>query len=262
MILNTIHQHKLIEVAAAKQATPPAELAARLADLEDQPRGFARALRTVAESGWTAIIAEVKKGSPSKGIIRADFDPIEIAECYQNNGAACLSVLTDEQFFHGHLRYLQLIREQVSLPLLRKDFICDPYQITEARVAGADAILLIAAMLELDQLRDFSAAAQELGLDVLLEVHNETELDAALQTDCELIGINNRNLNTFVTELETTERLAPLIPRDRLIVAESGIHQRQDLLRLTAAGAGAFLIGESLMREADIGAKLRSLLAD
>lgn len=262
MILQKILQHKLTEVAAARLASPPAELAARLADLEDQPRGFVRALRAAVESGWTAIIAEVKKGSPSKGIIRSDFDPLEIAECYQNNGAACLSVLTDEHFFHGHLRYLHLIREQVSLPLLRKDFICDPYQITEARVAGADAILLIAAMLELNQLLDFSAAARELGLDVLLEVHNEAELEMALQTDCEMIGINNRNLNTFVTELATTERLAPLIPRERLVVAESGIHLRQDILRLTSAGAKAFLVGESLMREADIGAKLRSLLED
>jgi indole-3-glycerol phosphate synthase len=262
MILQKILQHKLTEVAAARLASPPAELAARLADLEDQPRGFVRALRAAVESGWTAIIAEVKKGSPSKGIIRSDFDPLEIAECYQNNGAACLSVLTDEHFFHGHLRYLHLIREQVSLPLLRKDFICDPYQITEARVAGADAILLIAAMLELNQLLDFSAAAGELGLDVLLEVHNEAELEMALQTDCEMIGINNRNLNTFVTELATTECLAPLIPRERLVVAESGIHLRQDILRLTSAGAKAFLVGESLMREADIGAKLRSLLED
>jgi indole-3-glycerol phosphate synthase len=262
MILQKILQHKLTEVAAARLASPPAELAARLADLEDQPRGFVRALRAAVESGWTAIIAEVKKGSPSKGIIRSDFDPLEIAECYQNNGAACLSVLTDEHFFHGHLRYLHLIREQVSLPLLRKDFICDPYQITEARVAGADAILLIAAMLELNQLLDFSAAARELGLDVLLEVHNEAELEMALQTDCEMIGINNRNLNTFVTELATTERLAPLIPRERLVVAESGIHLRQDILRLTSAGAKAFLVGESLMREADIGAKLRSLQED
>jgi len=262
MILDEIHQHKRQEVAAAKLATPQSELTARLAELEDQPRGFARALRVAVDSGWTAVIAEVKKGSPSKGIIRPDFDPLEIAECYQTHGATCLSVLTDESFFYGHLRYLQLIREQVSLPLLRKDFICDPYQIIEARVAGADAVLLIAAMLETSQLIEFAAAARELGLDVLLEVHNEVELAAALQTDCELIGINNRNLSTFVTDLAVTELLAPLIPSGRLIVAESGINQRQDVLRLNAAGASAFLIGESLMREADIGAKLHSLLID
>ena len=262
MILDKIHQHKRQEVAAAKLATPPAELMARLADLEGQPRGFARALRAAAESGWTAVIAEVKKGSPSKGIIRPDFDPLEIAECYQEYGATCLSVLTDESFFYGHLRYLQLIREQVFLPLLRKDFICDPYQITEARVAGADAVLLIAAMLETSQLVDFAAAARELTLDVLLEVHNEIELESALLTDCELIGINNRNLSTFVTDLTVTERLAPLVPSERLVVAESGIHQREDILRLSAAGASAFLVGESLIRESDIGAKLNSLMVD
>jgi len=262
MILDKIHQHKRQEVAAAKLATSAAELTARLADLEDQPRGFARALRAAAESGWTAVIAEVKKGSPSKGIIRTDFDPLEIAQCYQEHGATCLSVLTDESFFYGHLRYLQLIREQVSLPLLRKDFICDPYQITEARVAGADAVLLIAAMLEPSQLVEFAAAARELNLDVLLEVHNEAELESALLTDCELIGINNRNLSTFVTDLTVTERLAPLIPSERLVVAESGIHQREDVLRLSAAGASAFLVGESLMRESDIGAKLNSLMVD
>jgi len=262
MILDKIHQHKRQEVAAAKLATPPADLTARLVDLEEQPRGFARALRAAAESGWTAVIAEIKKGSPSKGIIRPDFDPLEIAECYQEHGATCLSVLTDESFFYGHLRYLQLIREQVSLPLLRKDFICDPYQITEARVAGADAVLLIAAMLETGQLVEFAAAARELTLDVLLEVHNETELESALLTDCELIGINNRNLSTFVTDLTVTERLAPLIPSERLVVAESGIHRREDVLRLSAAGASAFLVGESLMRESDIGAKLKSLMVD
>lgn len=262
MILDKIHQHKRQEVAAAKLATSAAELTARLADLEDQPRGFARALRAAAESGWTAVIAEVKKGSPSKGIIRTDFDPLEIAQCYQEHGATCLSVLTDERFFYGHLRFLNLIREQVSLPLLRKDFICDPYQITEARVAGADAILLIAAMLETGQLVDYAAAAGELNLDVLLEVHNEAELESALLTDCELIGINNRNLGTFVTDLAVTERLAPLIPSERLVVAESGIHQREDILRLSAAGASAFLVGESLMRESDIGAKLNLLMTD
>jgi indole-3-glycerol phosphate synthase len=171
-------------------------------------------------------------------------------------------VLTDERFFLGHLRYLGLIREQVRLPLLRKDFICDPYQIVEARCAGADAVLLIAAMLELEQLRDFAALARELGLDVLLEVHDEAELETALQTDCELIGINNRDLRTFVTDLATTERLLPLIPPGRFVVAESGIHNRADIQRLQTAGADAFLIGESLMREADIEAKLRELLGN
>lgn len=260
MILETIVAHKQTEVAAAKAQEPLAELRRRVGDLEDQPRGFARALRTMRESGGTPLIAEVKKGSPSKGIIRADFDPIEIAEIYQRHGATCLSVLTDQEFFYGHLRYLGLIREQVSLPLLRKDFICDPYQIVQARVAGADAVLLIAAMLETAQLIDYAAEAAELGLDVLLEVHDEVELEQALATPVELIGINNRNLKTFVTDLGTSERLARLIPAERLIVAESGINCRADIERLQRAGAGAFLIGESLMREADIGAKLAELL--
>jgi indole-3-glycerol phosphate synthase len=259
-ILQKIVAHKHDEVAAAQAKFPLARLRDRLALVEDQPRGFIRALRTMHESGGTAIIAEVKKGSPSKGIIRPDFDPLTIAETYQQHGATCLSVLTDEKFFLGHLGYLGLIREQVSLPLLRKDFICDPYQIVEARAFGADAILLIAAMLDLQQLRDFAALAAELHLDVLLEVHDETELELALQTDCELIGINNRSLRTFVTDLGTTERLRPLIPADRFVVAESGINSRADIERLLTAGAGAFLIGEALMREADIVAKLQELL--
>jgi indole-3-glycerol phosphate synthase len=259
-ILQQIFAHKRSEVAAARAAAPLAELQARLGDREDQPRGFERALRDAALSGWTPVIAEVKKGSPSKGVIRPDFDPLEIAAIYQDNGATCLSVLTDEHFFLGHLRYLALIREQVALPLLRKDFIFDEYQIFEAAAGGADAILLIAAMLEPAQLAELLGVAGELYLDVLLEVHDERELAMALATDCGLIGINNRSLHTFVTDLETTERLAPLIPAERLIVAESGIHSRTDIVRLQSAGAGAFLVGESLMREEDVGAKLQELL--
>jgi indole-3-glycerol phosphate synthase len=261
-ILRTIVARKKQEVAAAKASFPLSRLQESLALLEDQPRGFLRALRATADSGWTTIIAEVKKGSPSKGIIRADFDPLAVAEIYQENGACCLSVLTDEHFFYGHLRNLGLIREAVSLPLLRKDFICDPYQIVEARVAGADAILLIAAMLDGGQLHEFLVQAAELQLDVLLEVHDEGELETALRTDCPLIGINNRSLRTFVTDLATTERLLPQIPADRFVVAESGLHNRSDIMRLQQAGARGFLIGEALMREDDIGAKLRELLAD
>jgi len=259
-ILKNIVARKQEEVAAAKAATSASELKARINDLEDVPRGFERHLREAAASNWTAIIAEVKKGSPSRGVIRPDFDPLEIAEIYQDNGATCLSVLTDEHFFMGHLRFLALIRETVSLPLLRKDFICDPFQIYEASAAGADAILLIAAMLDLNQLREFHAIAKELHLDVLLEVHDEAEMELALQTDCTLIGVNNRNLRTFVTDFTTTGRLARMMPAERLLVAESGINSRADILRLQADGAGAFLIGESLMREEDIGAKLRELL--
>ncbi|HIJ97430.1 MAG TPA: indole-3-glycerol phosphate synthase TrpC [Desulfuromonadales bacterium] len=259
-ILKKIVAHKQIEVAAAQSSSSISDLLVRIGDLEDVPRGFERHLREAVASDWTAIIAEVKKGSPSKGIIREDFDPLEIAEIYQNNGATCLSVLTDEHFFMGNLRYLALIREAVSLPLLRKDFICDPYQIYEARAAGADAILLIAAMLDLNQLRDFHALARELQLDVLLEVHDEAEMELALKTDCTLIGVNNRNLRTFVTDLGTTGRLARMITSNRLLVAESGIHHRADIDRLAADGAQAYLIGESMMREADIGSKLQELL--
>jgi indole-3-glycerol phosphate synthase len=259
VILDQIAEYKRQEVALAKVRRPLASLQNGVRELEDQPRGFLRALRATADSGWTAVIAEVKKGSPSKGVIRADFDPLAIAEIYQDHGASCLSVLTDEHFFMGHLMYLGKIREIVNLPLLRKDFICDPYQIYEARVAGADAILLIAAMLDARQLAEYNALATELHLDVLLEVHNEAEVEMALATGCELIGINNRNLQTFVTDLATTERLMPLIPSDRYVVAESGINCRADILRLQRAGAQGFLVGESLMREDDIASKLKEL---
>jgi len=262
MILDKIAEHKRQEVALAKSRRSLASLRQGIDDLEDQPRGFLRALRATADSGWTSVIAEVKKGPPSKGVIREDFDPVTIAETYQANGATCLSVLTDENFFMGHLLYLAKIREVVSLPLLRKDFICDPYQIYEARVAGADAILLIAAMLDAVQLAEYNALAAELQLDVLLEVHDEAELELALATGCELIGINNRNLQTFATDLATTERLLPLIPFGHFVVAESGIACRADVLRLQRCGAQGFLVGESLMREADIGFKLRELQRD
>ena len=261
-ILKTIVARKREELAAARAAMPLAALKGRVANLEEPPRGFVRALRACVESGWTAVIAEVKKGSPSKGVIRADFDPIAIAEIYAQHGAACLSVLTDERFFNGHLRFLSLIREQVRLPLLRKDFLYDRYQLWEAREAGADAVLLIAAMLEPAQVADLVAEAAEIGLDVLLEVHDERELEMALQVPVELVGINNRDLRTFHTDLAVTERLAPRIPAERLVVAESGIASRADVQRLQTAGAKVFLIGECLMRAADIGAKLEELLTD
>ncbi|PLX98609.1 MAG: indole-3-glycerol phosphate synthase TrpC [Desulfuromonas sp.] len=261
-ILQQIVAHKHEEVAAAKEALPLARLEANLTQIEDPTRGFIRALRTRVASGRTAMITEVKKGSPSKGVIREDFDPLQIAQTYEQHGASCLSVLTDEKYFLGHLRNLQLIRKAVKLPLLRKDFICDPYQIVEARVAGADAVLLIAAMLDAEQIHRFAALAADLQLDVLLEVHDEAELEVALESDIELIGINNRNLRTFVTDLGTTERLMQRIPEDRFVVSESGVNSRADIERLQTAGARAFLVGESLMREADIGAKLDELVGD
>lgn len=260
MILEQILEHKKGEVAEAQRGVPLPELQARLQGLPE-PRGFAGALRSKAAAG-TAIIAEVKKGSPSKGLIRADFDPVAIAAGYERAGAACLSVLTDREFFLGDLAFLPQIAETVNLPLLRKDFVVDPYQIYEARVHRADAVLLIAAALDLAQLQEYALLALDLGLDALVEVHDETELEAALQVPAPLIGINNRNLNTFQTDLATTERLLPLIPDDRLVVSESGIRTRQDIVRLQNAGAEAFLVGESLMREDDFETKLQSLLQD
>lgn len=259
MILDKIAKHKRQEVEQAKSHRSLESLQRGIDELEGQTRGFLRALRATADSDLIAVIAEVKKGSPSKGVIREDFDPLAIAQAYQENGATCLSVLTDEHFFMGHLSYLEKIREIVNLPILRKDFICDPYQIYEARFAGADAVLLIAAMLDAGQLTEYNALAAELRLDVLLEVHDEAELEIALTTGCELIGINNRNLQTFETDLATTERLLTLIPAGHFVVAESGIACRTDVLRLQKAGAKGFLVGESLMREVDIGLKLREL---
>ncbi len=256
--LKKIVDHKREELRARMAGASLEELRRRVGDIPES-RGFEAALRRAAAAGETAIIAEVKKGSPSRGLIRADFDPVGIARIYEANGAACLSVLTDERFFMGSLDYLSRIRDAVALPLLRKDFILDAYQIYEARCAGADAVLLIAAILDLPRIIDFTELARELALDVLLEVHDESEMETALRTDCTLVGVNNRNLRTFVTDLDTTRRLAGMVPPDRLLVAESGISSRTDVERLSAYGAGAFLIGESLMREEDVGSKLREL---
>lgn len=258
MILDEILEHKVKVVEAARQALPLVDLKARLRDA-GEIRPFAAALQRRAKSN-TAVIAEVKKGSPSKGVIRPDFDPLTIARCYERAGAACLSVLTDEKFFHGRLDYLTEIRQVVELPLLRKEFIVDPYQVFEARVFGADAILLIAAALDDARLSDLAGLAADLKMDVLLEIHDEIELERALRVSTPMVGINNRDLKTFHTDLAVTERLLPLLPADRLVVSESGIRTRADIRRLQKAGASAFLIGESLVREKDIEGKLSSLL--
>lgn len=260
MILDRILEHKRIEVEQQRRTVPLTALQESIAR-RGATRGFATALRRQAAVG-TAIIAEVKKGSPSKGIIRADFDPCDIAKRYQAAGATCLSVLTDAEFFMGELSYLEAIQKEVSLPLLRKDFVVDAYQIYQARAAGADAVLLIAAALTQDALAEFISLATDLTLDVLLEVHNQAELERALQFPVELIGINNRDLKTFHTDLAVTERLLPRIPTDRLVVAESGIASRADICRLQRAGAKAFLVGESLMRITDFEHKLQELLHD
>jgi len=258
-VLSEICDRKRAHVAARKQAMPEATLRRRL-DNAPPPRGFADALaRRVGEAQY-GLIAEIKKASPSKGLIRADFDPPALARAYLAGGAACLSVLTDEPYFQGSDDYLVAAREAVPLPVLRKDFIVDPYQVVESRALGADCILLIMACLDDAEARDLASAAQGLGLDVLVEVHDRSELDRALRLDARLIGINNRNLKTLQVDLNTAETLAPLVPHDRIAVGESGLNTPDDLDRLAAVNARCFLVGESLMRERDVAAATRRLL--
>jgi indole-3-glycerol phosphate synthase len=261
-VLQRILARKAEEVADRRARVPLDALRVRAAEAS-APRGFARALATKATAGIPAVIAEVKKASPSKGVIRADFDPAAIARSYADAGAACLSVLTDVDFFQGDDAYLQQARAACALPVLRKDFTVDPYQVVEARTLGADAILLIVAALDDVQLREFAALALELGLDVLVEVHDDAELDRALAVPDRdgrvLLGINNRNLRTFAVSLDTTLALQPRVPAGRRLVAESGILVPEDVARLRAAGIDAFLVGEAFMREPDPGAALRRL---
>lgn len=257
-ILDEILEHKRVEVAEARAQRDPDRLAADARELGIRPRGFRRALERAPD---IAVIAEVKRRSPSKGLIREDFDPVEIARAYAGAGAVCLSILTDQRFFGGALQFLSLIRAAVDLPLLRKDFVIDAFQIDEARVAGADAVLLIVAALEQPELKDLYAHARSLSLDVLVEVHDEAELERALDIEADLIGVNNRDLKTFEVDLATTERIARRLPaaRDILLVAESGIATTQDIERLQRAGAAGFLVGESLMRQPDPGKALLAL---
>lgn len=256
MFLDEIVAYKREEVAQAKADVPLAELKARLGDAPPA-RDFTAAL---AQPGQVNLIAEIKRASPSKGLIRADFDPASIAAEYAEGGAAAISVLTDRKCFQGDLGFLTLARESAALPLLRKDFTVDPYQLYESRCAGSDAVLLIAAVLSLHTIRQALLLAGELGLHCLVEVHDQRELDAVLETDARLIGINNRDLRTFQTALETTEALAPQVPQDRVVISESGITTRADVERVAAAGAHAILVGESLMRAPDAAAKTRELV--
>jgi indole-3-glycerol phosphate synthase len=256
VILDEILDHKRAELEIARTRVAPEELARRAAEAAEPTRGFRQAL---ASTPQPRIVAEIKRRSPSKGVIRADFDPVDCALAYAGAGAAALSVLTDEQFFGGHLDYLEKVRRAVTLPLLRKDFAIDPYQIDEARVGGADAVLLIVSALAPDELEALRDHALAVGLDALVEVHDEAELETALACGADLVGINNRNLRTFETDLAVTERLAPRIPSGVVLVAESGIFTPSDVARLAAAGAHAFLVGESLMRQDDIGTALRRL---
>ena len=255
MILNKIIEEKRKELKHSKSSASLKEMRKRIGDAGNN-RGFKKSL----ENDSINIIAEIKKASPSKGIIREDFNPVEIAKIYQDNAAVAISVLTDKKYFQGDIEYLNQIRKNVSLPLLRKDFILDEYQLYEAKVFGADAVLLIAAVLDKNQLTEYMELSKEIGLENLVEVHSFKDLEKAIYSEADIIGINNRDLQTFEVSLKTTLDMAKEIPENKVIVSESGINSHDDILELQKNGVNAFLIGEALMKEKDIGKKLKELI--
>jgi len=257
-ILNRILQRKFEEIAVARRQTPLDQLRQQLESVS-APRGFIRSLQDRQSSGLSAVIAEIKKASPSKGVIRKDFDPVAIARSYANGGASCLSILTDRDFFQGHDDYLVAARNACRLPVIRKDFIIDPYQVYQARAIGADCILLIVAALEGCVLKDLYNLSSDLGMDTLVEVHNQHELEQAMRLELNIIGINNRNLHSFETSLSTTLDLLDRLPGTCLVVTESGIHSREDVQLMRDHGVNSFLVGEAFMRAEDPGAELQAL---